>query len=281
MELFEKLRLIIKNSKFISIISIIYIIMLALYSVIIIINNQLRSQNVHVTTDGEIVINGPVQTLPVGIILFAQICLTIAITLIVLSSTLSINVFMKLKRLSKDSVHGQEIYDNLIICSFLSIIFFGFIFSFILWIKSVKVSKNLENYYDYVDSLEFNENEVETKKRFSFFKRFKKQKDDFSNDEIDDNKQIEDWNIRDDDYYMNSDSYYNNQYPDNNKTYNSTQQSDYQESNDLYDEIYDDDDDTIYHYDNDYDDYDNEPYHDDGLGYYQDSQYGDNNDHRY
>ena len=62
MELFERLRLIIKGSKFVFIISVVYAIMLILYSSITIINNELRSQNVHITSDGEIVINGLVQS---------------------------------------------------------------------------------------------------------------------------------------------------------------------------------------------------------------------------
>ena len=62
MELFERLRLIIKGSKFVFIISVVYAIMLILYSSITIINNELRSQNVHITSDGEIVINDLVQS---------------------------------------------------------------------------------------------------------------------------------------------------------------------------------------------------------------------------
>lgn len=53
MELFERLRLIIKGSKFVFIISVVYAIMLILYSSITIINNELRSQNVHITSDGK------------------------------------------------------------------------------------------------------------------------------------------------------------------------------------------------------------------------------------
>lgn len=114
------------------IISIVYSIILILYSSITIINNELRSQNVHITSDGEIVINGPVQSLSIGTILFAKICLIIAITLIILSLAISINIMIKLKKAAQDSIEGQQIYSSLIPYSFASIVLFGFIVSFFL-----------------------------------------------------------------------------------------------------------------------------------------------------
>lgn len=151
------------------IISIVYSIILILYSSITIINNELRSQNVLITSDGKIVINDPVQSLSIGTILFARICLIIAITLIILSLAISINIMIKLKKVAQDSVEGQQIYSSLIPYSFASIVLFGFIVSFFLWIKSVKISKKLENYYDYISSLSLNESDSDDNNDYETF----------------------------------------------------------------------------------------------------------------
>ena len=148
-----------------------YSIILILYSSITIINNELRSQNVHITSDGEIVINGTVQSLSIGTILFAQICLIIAITLIILFLAISINIMIKLKKAAQDSVEGQQIYSSLIPYSFASIVLFGFIISFFLWIKSVKISKKLENYYDYISSLSLNESDSDDNNDYETFQQ--------------------------------------------------------------------------------------------------------------
>lgn len=142
-----------------------------MYSSITIINNELRSQNVHITSDGEIVINGTVQSLSIGTILFAQICLIIAITLIILFLAISINIMIKLKKAAQDSVEGQQIYSSLIPYSFASIVLFGFIISFFLWIKSVKISKKLENYYDYISSLSLNESDSDDNNDYETFQQ--------------------------------------------------------------------------------------------------------------
>lgn len=151
------------------IISIVYSIILILYSSITIINNELRSQNVLITSDGKIVINDPVQSLSIGTILFARICLIIAKTLIILSLAISINIMIKLKKVAQDSVEGQQIYSSLIPYSFASIVLFGFIVSFFLWIKSVKISKKLENYYDYISSLSLNESDSDDNNDYETF----------------------------------------------------------------------------------------------------------------
>ena len=153
-----------------------YSIILILYSSITIINNELRSQNVHISLDGEIVINDPVQSLSIGTILFAQICLIIVITLIILSLAISINIMIKLKKAAQDSVEGQQIYSSLIPYSFASIVLFGFIVSFFLWIKSVKISKKLENYYGYISSLSLNESDSDDNNDYETFQQDKVKK---------------------------------------------------------------------------------------------------------
>lgn len=79
---------------------------------------------------------------------------------------------IKLKKAAQDSVEGQQIYSSLIPYSFASIVLFGFIVSFFLWIKSVKISKKkLENYYDYISSLSLNESDSDDNNDYETFQQ--------------------------------------------------------------------------------------------------------------
>ena len=193
-----------------------YSIILILYSSITIINNELRSQNVHISLDGEIVINDPVQSLSIGTILFAQICLIIVITLIILSLAISINIMIKLKKAAQDSIEGQQIYSSLIPYSFASIVLFGFIVSFFLWIKSVKISKKLENYYGYIYSLSLNESDSDDNNDYETFQQDKVKKKLITTKK--NNMKLKKWKEKHV-YYENQNSYYNNQTFENNQLY--------------------------------------------------------------
>lgn len=177
MELFEKVRLIIKSSRFVFFTTVVYTIFLIMYSTITIINNQLRSENVFVTSDGEIVINGIVRSLPTWLLLFSQICLIISITLMFLSMALSISIFMRLKKSIKHDDNNNHFYGILITYSLLSIIFFGFLFSLLLWIKSVKESKKLDDYNSYIASLDLDESEHDNDNSCIFSKVDKSEND--------------------------------------------------------------------------------------------------------